>query len=98
LIAVRFVDWNSRKSFLRDFYSLQEGMTREQVDQTMSSYMKGVGGGPPNSQGQYVYDEQGEVVTGWVTYRHTNEGWGDSDWGVVTLEDSRVVRLEFLPD
>lgn len=96
--SVRLVDWNSRKSFLRDFHTLQEGMTQEQVDQIMSGYMKAHGGGPPQSQNQYEFDEQGGVVTGWVTYRHTNEGWGDSDWGVVTLENGQVVRLEFLPD
>jgi hypothetical protein len=95
--SVRFVDWNSRKPFLREFYSLQEGMTAEEVDQIMSGYMKAHGGGTP-AQDQYEFDEQGEIVTGWVTYRHTNEGWGDSDWGVVTFENGRVVRLQFLPD
>jgi hypothetical protein len=96
--SVRFVDWNSRKSFLRDFYTLQEGMTVEEVDQIMSGYMKAHGGGPPQSRNEYEFGEQGEVVTGWVTYRHTNEGWGDSDWGVVTLENGQVVQLQFLPD
>jgi hypothetical protein len=96
--SVRFVDWNSRKPFLRKFYSLQEGMTAEEVDQIMSGYMKANGGGPPQSQDQYEFDEQGEIVTGWVTYRHTNEGWGDSDWGVVTFENGRVVHRRFLPD
>jgi len=37
-------------------------------------------------------------VTGTSTYRHTNEGWGNSDWGVVTFEDGRVVQTEFMPD
>lgn len=96
--SVRFVDWNSRKSFLRDFHGLQEGMTVEEVDQIMNGYMKAYGGGPPQSQNEYEFGEQGEVVTGWVTYRHTNEGWGDSDWGVVTFDNGQVVRLQFLPD
>jgi hypothetical protein len=96
--SVRFVDWNSRKAFLRDFHGLREGMTVEEVDQIMSGYMKAYGGGPPQSQNEYEFDEQGEVVAGWVTYRHTNEGWGDSDWGVVTVENGQVVRLQFLPD
>jgi hypothetical protein len=96
--SVRLVDWNSRKSFLRDFYSLKEGMTADEVDRTMSGYMKENGGGPPQSQNLYEFDERGELVTGWVTYRHTNEGWGDSDWGVVAFESGHVVRLEFLPD
>jgi hypothetical protein len=33
-----------------------------------------------------------------VTYRHTTEGWGGSDAGVVTFEGGRVVQIEFLHD
>ncbi len=98
LFSVRLVDWNSQKSFLKDFYSLKEGMTPAQVDQAMSGYMKAYAEDAPQSGIQYEFDEQGEIVTGQVTYRHTDEGWGDSDWGVVTFENGRVVQLEFLPD
>ena len=100
VFSVRFIDWNSRKPFLRDFYRIKEGMTESQVDQIMSGYMKGYFGGPPPSLREYEpeFDEQGDIVTGWATYRHTDEGWGDSDWGVVTFENGRVVRTEFLHD
>jgi hypothetical protein len=100
VFSVRFIDWNSRKPFLRDFYRIKEGMTESQVDQIMSGYMKGYFGGPPPSLREYEpeFDEQGKIVTSWVTYRHTDEGWGDSDWGVVTFENGRVVRTEFLHD
>ena len=95
--SVRFIDWNSRKPFLKDFYRIKEGMTPAQVEQIMSDYMEG--GGRPLVPGRKdVFNERGEVVTGTITYRHTNEGWGDSDWGVVTFENSRVVQIEFLPD
>ena len=96
LFSVRFIDWNSRKPFLKDFYSIKEGMTAAQVEQIMGDYMKG--GGRPLNSPQTEINERGEIVTGTSTYRHTNEGWGDSDWGVVTFEDGRVVQTEFLPD
>ena len=96
VFSVRFVDWNSRKPFLRDLYSVKEGMTPAQVEQIMGAYMNG--GGRPLDGPDTEVDEGGEIVTGTVTYRHTDEGWGDSDWGVVTFEDGRVVEVEFLPD
>ena len=98
--AIRFVNWNSRKPFLKDFYRIEEGMTPAQVDQIMNGYTGGNYGGPPLSltDMRYEFNDQGEIVTGWVTYRHTEEGWGDSDWGTVTFEDGRVVRIHVSPD
>jgi len=61
-------------------------------------YIRETGGGPPGSESQYQYDQQGEIVSGWVTYRHTDKGWGDSDLGVVTVREGRVTEAEFLPD
>ena len=60
--------------------------------------MKGYYGGPPPSLREYEpqFDEQGQIVTGWLTYRHTDEGWADSGWGVVTFENGRVVEVRFL--
>ncbi|MDY6877103.1 MAG: hypothetical protein SWK90_13005 [Chloroflexota bacterium] len=100
VLSVRFIDWNSRKPFLRDFYRIKEGMTGSQVDQIMSGYMQGYYGGPPPSLREYEpeFDEQGKIVTGWVTYRHTDEGWGNSDWGTVTFEDGYVVQKRFSMD
>jgi hypothetical protein len=94
--SVRFIDWNSRKPFLKDLYSIKEEMTPAQVEQIMGDYMKG--DGAPLGSPKTELNEQGEIVTGTVTYRHTNEGWGNSDWGVVTFENGRVVQTEFLPD
>jgi hypothetical protein len=100
LLSVRFVDWNSRKPFLRGFNRVKEGMTESQVDRIMDGYIKEYGGGPPPSLRAYEpqFDEQGRIITGWVTYRHTDEGWGDSDWGEVTFENGRVVEKRFLHD
>jgi hypothetical protein len=96
LFSVRFIDWNSRKPFLRDLHSIREGMTPVQVEQIMGRYMQS--GGRPLASPDTEVDERGQIVTGTVTYRHTDEGWGDSDWGVVTYKDGRVVKTEFLPD
>jgi hypothetical protein len=91
LLWVRAIDWNSRKPFLRDLYSVDEGMTVEQVDRIMNEYMRSTGQ-------DAVFDEEGRILAGTVTYRHTDEGWGDSDWGIVTLKDGRAVQIRFLPD
>jgi hypothetical protein len=100
VFSIRFVDWNSRKPFLKDLYRIKEGMTVAQVEQIMGGYMTG-GGVPLGSPGTRLDGrlvEQGELVTGTIAYRHTNEGWGNSDWGVVTFEGGRVVDVWFSPD
>jgi hypothetical protein len=38
------------------------------------------------------------VFPGTIVYRHTNEGWGDSDWGMVEFAGGKVVKVEFSPD
>ncbi len=97
IFSIRFVDWNSRKPFLKDLYSIQEGMTPAQVEQIMGNYR--IGGESPFPDGpETELDERGEIITGGITYLHTDEGWGDSDWGVVIFENGRVARVEFLPD
>ena len=104
LFAARYVDWNSRKPFLRDLYRVKDGMTVAQVDAIMGDYMVG-GGVPLDSPGSRLDGRADELsaagakpVTGTISYRHTDEGWGDSDWGVVTFEDGRVVDVSFSPD
>jgi hypothetical protein len=62
----------------------------------MGRYMKG--GGRPLESPDVEVDAQGEIVAGTVTYRHTDAGWGDSDWGVIVFEGGRVVQTKFLPD
>ena len=98
LFSVQFVNWNSRKTFLRSFHRIEVGMSAPQVEQIMLGYMKDYGGGSPGSWPQTQFDDEGAIVNGSVTFRHTREGWGDSDWGVATFEDGRVVETRFLPD
>jgi hypothetical protein len=99
-VGMRFVDWNSRKPFLRDLYRIKKGMTPAQVDQIMADYMIGGAVSPDNPgirlDGRLL--EQGEQATGMISYRHTNEGWGNSDFGEVTFVDGRVVNVHFSPD
>jgi hypothetical protein len=59
-------------------------MTAAQVEQIMGDYMTG-GGVPHGSPGTRLDGrllEQGDLATGTISYRHTNEWWGDSDWRI----------------
>ena len=100
VFSVRFVNWNSRKPFLKDLFRIKEGMSAAEVDQIMGDYMTGGGvsmGSPrPRLDGQLA--EQGATATGTISYRHTNEGWGNSDWGEVSFENGRVGNVLFSPD
>jgi hypothetical protein len=98
LIAVRWANWDSRKTFLRDLYSIHSGMTRTQVDGVMRTHMRESThavspGAPPSSGGDGVRDDI-------VIYRHTNEGRddGNADWGIVKFELDKVVSVDFSPD
>jgi hypothetical protein len=101
LFSVRCVDWNSRKPFLKDFYRVREGMTVEQVEQIMRDYMGGTCQpehplGLP--AGESAVEADVLAVPDRAVYRHTDEGWGNSDLGEITFEQGRVARTEFLPD
>lgn len=82
IIGLRFVDWNSRKPFLRDLLSIRQGMTYAEVDAVM---------------GKYIHEPESQTKDS-VVYRHTNEGWGDSDCGFVSFSDGNVVAVEFSHD
>jgi hypothetical protein len=101
LFSIRLVDWNSRKPFLKDFYRVEEGMTVEQVEQIMGGYMGGPCEptcSPDPSGGQQAIETEVQTGPDRAVYRHTDEGWGNSDWGEVTFEEGRVVEIQFLPD
>ena len=91
LCSVRFVDWNTRKPFLRALDRVTAGITEAQADEIMDGYIKGMS---PTAQ----VDDQGGIDWGTVSYRHTTEAWGNTDIGVLIFQDGRVVRVEFLPD
>jgi hypothetical protein len=91
LLSIRSVHWNSRKPFLKDLDRVRMGTPVAQVDEFMDDYMKAIGT-------VTQVDGQGRIISGTITYRHTTEGWGNSDVGVLTIADGRVVDVEFLPD
>jgi len=100
LVSVRFVDWNSRKPFLKDLGQIEEGMTVTQVDQIMAGYERGPEADQPPIL-EPAEDGSGPAARAdrtWVVYRHTTEGWGNSDWGVVGFQDGVVFETRFLPD
>lgn len=84
ILVVRNAEWNSRKPFLRTLGQVQTGMTTEQVDATMRDFVRG----PQAGVSEY----------GTVSFRHTDEGWGNADIGLVTFAEGRVVGVEYLPD
>jgi uncharacterized membrane protein (UPF0136 family) len=85
-LAVQFINWDSRKPFMRALNQIEAGMTVEQVDALMSGYMRS-----PAQSGTV-----GEFNT--ISFRHTNEGWGNSDIGLVNVINGQVTSREFLPD
>ncbi len=91
VFAVRFVDWDSRKSFLRDFNQVQLGMTATEVDTVMDGYIKSISPFVATSL-------QGEIQTGAVSYQQTTEGWGDADIAQITFAGGHVVATSFYPD
>lgn len=84
ILLVRNLDWNTRKPFLRGLDSIRQGMTVEQADAAMQGFMRG----PATGISEY----------GTVNYRHTDEGWGNSDIGLVTFADGVVSKVEYMPD
>ena len=91
MITIALINWDSRKPFLRHFYRVKVGMTATQADQVMQGYMKFIS---PMTQ----INEQGEIMAGPVSYRHTDDGWGDSDIGLLIFKNGRVVETDFYPD
>lgn len=48
---------------------------------------------------QIEADKKGELqIVDAVTYRHSDEGEYNSDWGVVSFQNGRVSKVEFMPD
>lgn len=97
--------WNPfhpRKRFLHDLYSVQTGMTVDEVEAIMGGYMKGWGArfhpGVENYEPpEYPTGPDRASVTGTMTYRWS-AGAFDADWGQIRFSSGRVVEVEFHPD
>lgn len=84
LTVLHLTPWTARKVFLQHFAALKVGMTGEEVAYVMWDYAYWV---HPQPSGQMIH-----------SYFHSWVGRFDSDRGVVTFANSRVVGLEFCPE
>ncbi len=91
VFALRFVDWDSRKPFLRDFNQVQLGMKAAEVDELMADYNK--------FTSPFVTTSiRGDAQTGTVFYQRATGDQGDSDIGLITFAGGRVIGRTFYPD
>lgn len=112
LMVLHLMPWTSRKPFMQQLAKVQIGMTQAEVDQIMDGYMRGTGW-PANpfadvapltevSSGTSLVAENsrdGELtIRDTVVFRHSNDGRFNSDWGVVTFRDDKVISVVFMPD
>jgi hypothetical protein len=114
LFLLFLVPWTPRKRFVSDLHSVQPGMTIEETESIMGSYLRGPGakwhaaaaaaristsGGAASAAAVHSDGDDPTRASRTVTYRwNDTDGAYDSDWGCVTFEDGRVVSVEFLAD
>jgi hypothetical protein len=113
LFVLYAVPWTSRKAFVRDLHRIEPGMSVSRADAIMRHYIIGSGwpvcplpGFVPASSPQFSLRH--EVEEGLLEppppkaeqriYRHSDDPAFDSDWGIVSIQDDRVVRVEFSAD
>ena len=111
MAVLYFGDWTSRKPFLRDLDRVKVGMNQSEVMSIMGRYMQGTGWPAlGDSPGKLVDSGNGNTfesdispsgeltIKDSIVFRHSNEGSFNSDWGIVSFSDGKVVRVEFSPD
>lgn len=101
LVALHLLPFCSCKPFHRDLDRVAPGMTYAEVEQLMGSYMKGAGAKwyvAPWGERPPTEPPAGGPLEGTVIYRHSDVWYHDSDWGMVTFADDRVVHVEFSGD
>ena len=86
IIAVRTIDWDSRKPFLRALAQVTPGMSRAEVEQVMSGFIQMT---PASTTGDTSQP---------LGFRHTDEGWGNADVGMIMVQNNRVVAVQFSHD
>ncbi len=83
ILALYVLPWTSRKPFLRDLYSIKPGMTASEVRQIMARYIEETPTSPTNL----------------LMFRHnTTDARFNADIGRITIQDGKVVGVDFLPD
>lgn len=101
LATLHFVEWNTRKPFLRDLRKVQAGMTEAEVRHIMARYVEGTGWpASPFSRVSTPGDAPGGqlVIPGSLVFRHSDDARFNSDWGVVSFAAGKVAKVEFNAD
>jgi hypothetical protein len=89
ILSVRFVDWNSRKPFLRDLYKVRLGMSVPDVQSIMGGYLTTASTEEP---------EFNKLEDELIVYRPSNEAAYNADLGEITVRSGRVVAVRYLGD
>lgn len=111
LVVLYAVPWTTRKAFLLDLHRIEVGMTEIQADTIMYPYIRGSGwpacplpvpcspvkGEPAPRHGVNGFMLPAAPTGKQRIYRHSDSRF-DSDWGIVLLNDGRVVSVEFSGD
>ena len=90
LIVIRNIQWNSRKVFIKKFNQLNVGMSLEKTDEIMSDFII--------FRTVSVDTLENDKTAHMISYRHTDEGWGNSDMGIVYVQNDTIIRLKFYHD
>jgi hypothetical protein len=99
VVAIVATPWNARKQFVWDLYSVRQGMSVDEVEAVMGGYIKGMGTKFGESRAEYPIDAKRNAATGTMTYRwNDSDACCDADWGQVTFQQGRVVKVEFISD
>lgn len=73
-------------------------MTKKQVIEYMEKYtLAGQGKGFIFASEEEENPELDNKIE-FLNFTHTNEGWGDSDWGYVYFIDGKLYKTGFSPD
>lgn len=111
LLILYAVPWTTRKAFVMDLYKIKPGMTEGQANAIMHSYVRGSGwppcplapigtrvdGGPELPRGVSEHALPPPPAGKQMIFRHSDARF-DSDWGIVLLNDGRVVSVDFSAD
>lgn len=88
VLAMKYVDWNPRKSLVRDMYRVSPGMTADEADRIMSKHKNSRAGNEPDDS-----DSSSDMKDSLVYLTPYT-----SDMVTVELQDGKVVRIDFSHD
>lgn len=93
-MIVAYQPWNPRAQFVRTLYSIQPGMTQQDVEGKMVGFIGG-----EVVENVREWDERRKGTTHTMKYRWDHGGgYNNADLGTVYLRDGRVVARDFTPD